>query len=368
MNTKNSFLVRLKYRISSALRPGKVAIFIDPNRLDLAEKILLDPEIGVRLRSCRAGLVKDGDGCPYYTKFERFLKNNSIPYTYFDIHSSTWMQDAKNIDFLIWRPMSSPWELEEAREKIYFIEKHLNKFVYPSYSEVVFYENKLLQYYTLKDMGFPIVETFISSDYDEVLAWIENAAYPFVSKIKEGSASQGVMLLPDRKTARRHVEKIFRGGRQTYWPCLKQKNYVYFQKYLENEGFDLRIIAVDENHIFGYYREVPKGDFRASGMGLIVKKELQKEAVRIAVDVTKQLNFMGLSVDFLLSKEDGRFYIIEASNFIKIETDSQLMINGTSGRYRYVSESDSLVFEKGNYWIQELVLRNFFENSLRPKA
>jgi glutathione synthase/RimK-type ligase-like ATP-grasp enzyme len=176
-----------------------------------------------------------------------------------------------------------------------------------------------------------------------------------------GSASQGVTLVRNKKQAKRFAESIFRVGKATYWPFLKQKNYVYFQKYLENDGFDLRVIIVDENHIFGYYREIPKGEFRASGMGLVVKKELPKEAVRIALDATKKLKFTNLSVDFLQSSMDDKFYIIEASNFIRIETDEQLKVNGIPGKYRYLKENDSLTFEEGKYWIQELFLKRFFE-------
>jgi glutathione synthase/RimK-type ligase-like ATP-grasp enzyme len=333
----------------------------EKDNLDIAQTILLDPNIRAGNNDIYVGLVKDTGELPYYTKFERFLKNNKIAYDYFYIHSSSWNKDAAKFNVIIWRPMSSPWSLEEAREKIYVLEKYLNKRVYPSYAEVMFYENKILQYYILKNEGFPVIETFISYDYDEVLYWIEKAEYPFVSKLKEGSASQGVSLIRNKRTARGHVEKIFRGGKSTYWPFLKQKNYVFFQKYVENEGFDLRVIIVDENHIFGYYREIPRGEFRASGMGLLVKKELPKEAVKIALDITKQLRFTNLSVDFLRSKADGRFYVIEGSNFIRIKTDEQLKVNGTSGKYRYIYETDSLIFEKGIFWLQELILKRFFE-------
>ena len=359
MRIKNHFLNRLRYRISFSLRPSKIEVFEERSNLDLAETILIDSRINLG-NIVNVGLVRDGDD---YTKFERFLKNNKIAYEYFNIHSSSWMEDAKKFDVFIWRPLFSPYELEEAREKIYFLERLLNKSVYPSFAEIMFYENKILQNYILKNEGFPVIETFISYDYDEVLDWLEKAKYPFVSKIKEGAASQGVSLIRNKKTARGHVEKIFRGGKPTYWPFLKQKNYVFFQKYVENEGFDLRVIVVDENHIFGYYREIPKGEFRASGMGLVVKKELPKEAVRVALDLTKKLTFTNLSVDFLQSKADERFYIIETSNFIKIETDEQLKINGIPGRYRYIYETDDLIFEKGSFWVQELTLKNFFEKS-----
>ena len=225
MITRNHLLNRLKYRISFASRPGRITVCSEANDLEHAEKISLDPQVTARLRNVRTALVKDSDSYPYYTKFERFLTNNNISYEYLDIHASSWMQDAKKFDLLIWRPMSTPWELEEAREKIYVLEKRLNKPVYPSYDEIVFYENKVLQYYVLRDMDFPVIETFISTDYDEAMDWIQTAEYPLVSKIKTGSASMGVSLLNNKRMAKNYIERIFRSGNPTYWPFICLKNW-----------------------------------------------------------------------------------------------------------------------------------------------
>jgi glutathione synthase/RimK-type ligase-like ATP-grasp enzyme len=360
MKIKNGFVNRLKSRISFGLRPGRTIIYDDDKNLNDAKEILLDSTVQVG-RNVNVGLIKDSDRKPYYTKFEKFLKNNKIPYEYFDIHSSSWVEDARKLDMIIWRPMSSPWEIEEAREKIYFLERYCNKLVYPSFAEIMFYEKKILQYYILKNEGFPVIGTFISHDYDEVLRWIEKTQYPFVSKINTGAGSQGVSLVKNKNQAKRLTENIFRAGEATYWPFLKQKNYVFFQNYMENKGFDLRVTVIDENNIFGYFRKIPAGDFRASGMNLILKKELPREPIKTALDITKRLNFTNLSVDFLQSVKDDKFYIIEASNFIKIETDEQLKVNGIPGKYQYVKETDNLTFEEGKYWIQELILKRFFE-------
>lgn len=356
------FLDRLKYRVSFALRPSRNTICREACDLETASKVYLEPSLRSRMESMRAGLVRDGDGDhPYYSKFERFLKNNRIPYGFLEIHSSSWLEDAREFDIVIWRPMSFPYELDEAREKIHFLQETLKKHVYPSCSEIMFYENKVLQYYVLKSHGFPIIDTFITFDYDEARDWIRDAEYPFVSKIRTGSGSYSVSLIRNRRAAGKYVEGVFRSGRPTYWPFLRQKNYVFFQRYIENDGFDLRVIVIDEKNIFGYYREVPKRDFRASGMNTVVKKDLPKEAVKIAIEVTKKLGFSNLAVDLLRRTSDGKFLIIEASNFIKIETDEQLKIEGVPGIYRYLAETDSLLFEAGKYWPQELILRRYME-------
>lgn len=361
MRIKNYYLNRLARRITLSLKPSRIKIHEEKNNLNQPEKVILDQKIKINLKETVIGLVRDSSVHPYYTKFERFLKNNNILYDYFDIHANSWIEGAKIFDVIIWRPGSSPWEIEEAREKIYVLERVLNKFVYLSYDEIIYYENKIFQYYILKNLGVPVIETFISFDYDEVVNWIQKTEYPIVSKVRTCSASHGVILLRSEKQAKKYTEKVFRTGFPHYWPFLKQKNYVFFQKYIKNKGFDLRVIIIDEHNIFGYYREVPKGDFRASGRGRVVKKEIPKGAIKIALDITKKLKFTNLSVDFLQSIEDNKLFVIETSNFITVASDEQLKVQSIPGKYSYDQNSDHLVFEKGRYWIQEVILKKFFE-------
>ncbi len=362
------FLSRLRTRMSLRWKGARFRVFEENSDLEDAQRVVLDSMSMPKDKRFFVGLVKDGAYPPYYSKYRRFLETNRIPYEYYDIHSSRWLEGLDRFSFVIWTPMGSPSELDEAREKIFIIEKYCGKLAYPTFDEVMFYENKLIQYDLFRQMGLPIVDTFVSSDRDETLEWIQKCEYPIVSKLKAGSGSLGVTLLRSRTQAKRIVDRIFGRGNPTYWQSIRQKNYVFFQRYIENHGFDLRVIVIDENNVFGYFRTTPKGDFRASGRGDVVKTGLPKEAVRIAVEATKRLKFTNLSVDFLQSSADDRFYIIEASNFIQIETPRQLEIEGTPGRYRYDSRTDQLVFEEGKYWVQELALKRYFEMHFGPTA
>lgn len=357
------YLNGLRQYAGICLKPGRIQVLREKDDLNSAGKIVLDPTVEWQGKRLLAGIAMDGDSPPYYSKFERFMKSNGIHYEFFNIHGSDWIENINRFDVICWRPMSSPWELDEAREKIYFAENILKKKVYPSFREVFFYENKLLQYYILKKEAFPVIDTFISSDYDEVMNWLDTADYPLVSKLRTASASFGVSLLKNKMQAKIHAGKVFRSGKWTCWPHLKQKNYVFFQKFVENTGFDLRVIVIDEKHIFGYFRNVPSNDFRASGAGRVEKKELPQEAIKISLDVLGRLGFLNLAVDFLQSSADGKFHIIEASNFIKVNTNEQLEIKGLPGCYEYRTKTDSLIFREGRYWLQELVLKKFFEKN-----
>lgn len=366
MKIRNLFLNRLKRKLIWTFRIDRLKYIEDYNILDTAEVIKLSQEEIKELNKINIAIIKDTDDTPYYTKFERILKNNNIEYSYFNIHKSNWLDEAKKYDIILWRPLSLPWELDEAREKIYILENYMKKLVYPSYSEICFYENKAYQYDLLKLKELPVIDTFISYDYDEITEYVKQEKnFPFVSKIKVGSGSQGVELIKKVNLAKKKCRQVFTKGAKTYWPFLRQKNYVYFQKFIKNYNFDLRIVVVDEENIFGYYRETTKNDFRASGYGNVVKKELPKEAVKIAIELKNKLNLNSIAVDFLKAVSDEKYYIIECSNYIKIDTDKQLELNGVAGKYEYDKENEKLIFNEGRYWIQELIIRNILRKYLR---
>lgn len=95
MKIKNHFLNRLKNHISFRLKPTRINIYLEKNNLELAHKISLNPQVDLKNEKAYVALVKDNSGEPYYTKFERFLKNNQISYDYFNIRSSNWIEDVK---------------------------------------------------------------------------------------------------------------------------------------------------------------------------------------------------------------------------------------------------------------------------------
>jgi glutathione synthase/RimK-type ligase-like ATP-grasp enzyme len=292
----------------------------------------------------------------YDLKFEKFLKHNKIPYEFYDIHSSDWLKNASRFDIFVWRTHSSPAAQYEAETKIYILEKVLTKICLPSYAELWSYEDKLRMSFLLKIHGLPGVDTFITFNHKEALSYSDANVFPVVSKISTGSASKGVELIRNSKEGKKLINKIFGSGYKTYWKYLKQKNYIYWQKFIHDAVFDLRILVVD-NKLFGSYRYPRKGDFRASGSGVHEYGDLPQEAMRIAIQTHKKLNTRFLAVDFVYSPSQKRYFIIEASVFISLGTAPELIINGVPGYYSYSEKDDSFTFEKGKYWVQEFTLK-----------
>lgn len=218
-----------------------------------------------------------------------------------------------------------------------------------------------------QNVWFPVIETFISHSAPEALEKIQQLDYPLVTKVPVGAGSLGVELVKNAGEADAIVRQAFSPvGRTVYWPYFRQKDYIYFQKFTPNEGYDLRMIAVG-NKVLGYYRDVPKGEFRASGMGIVRKGTLPDDAVQLAMDMIKKLDLVIAAID-MLRDSNGKFHIIEMSPLIQVDTPGQLHVDGVPGAYVFNS-SGKFAFEPGKFWIQELALKEFFERwLLKQKA
>ena len=329
------------------------------DRLETADRVIVNkPEI-------RLGIVKDENPLslsfyPYWPLFERFARNNNIHYTFINIHCSDWIDQCSGLDLIAWRPLSDPASLYEQRTKTEYIEKFLNIRCHPSFRELWTYEDKLRLYYHLGRYNLPIIPTFISFDEAESNASLVKMDFPLVSKSYVGSSSMAVKLLKSRHEARRFIRSVFSVGLDTSFPYFRQKGYVYFQKFIPDASFDLRIIMVGKK-IFGYYRFTPKNDFRASGAGLVEKTGFPVEAVLLALKVKEVLPSTIIAVDLLKSESENKYYVIEASINIDIETPMQLTVDGIPGYYEM--HEGSLVFYPGKYWLQELTLEEMIVNN-----
>ncbi len=320
-------------------------------------KILWPPDV----RKPRVGLVKSEKGCnAYWPKFERFLKTNDINYSYFDIKSSDFILEIKKYDVIIWRTPPEYADQWEAADKIEFMEEYLNKIVMPPRQSLWMYEDKVRMQWLLQINNLPVIKTFISFSKEETKNYIETCHYPFLSKDKTSSSSNGVFLVKNKRQARKLWRKIFFRGLKLENSYVKQKDYVFFQEYVPNKGFDLRVIMIGDSY-FGYYRYPSKKDFRASGSGIVIKESIPKKVLNLAKKTRECLpkSYL-LAVDFLQDTRDDKFYIIEISIFTQVLSSENLVVDGIPGRY--IEQNGDFVFEPGRFWIQELMMKELMKD------
>lgn len=311
------------------------------------------------------GIVQDYGIYPRWSKYCRFLDNNDFKYDFYNVQAHDWLEKAEQFDIIIGIQSCELYCLQEMRRKYYVLEKFLGKTCYPSTDHALLYEDKCLEAYISETAGIPFARTHISNDKQDALQMVESLKYPQVSKINPSSGSIGVQLVHNPKKARKIVEQAFgRNGKQTHRLYERQKDYAYFQDFIPNDGYDIRVIVVG-NRAFGYYRKILVGDFRASGMNQVEKRELPEEAIHIALSTNKVIKSPMLVVD-MVHGLDGKFYVIEFSPICQMEFPEQLHVDGISGAY-IVDDDGMIHFQKARYWVQELALKQFLLDTYIPK-
>lgn len=354
---------RLYCRLRQYFPFRKESFFDDRGTIERGQPVLM--EWPAHIKKPLVGIVQDYGRYPGWTKYLMFLETNSFPYAIYPIHNQNWLEKARDFDVIIGMPSNSSYHLEEIRTKYYLLETYLDKSCYPSASHALLYEDKKLESFLSKLYRFPFINTYVSYSQADALCLIEDLAYPLVSKIIPSASSVGVEMVHNRAQAKRIINKAFsQNGRKTHLIYFRQKNFVYFQDFIASDGYDLRVIVVG-NHVFGFYRRVLKGDFRASGMNQEEKRELPQEAMQIARKVNTFIKSPLLVVDMVHGR-DGKYYINEFSPLCQMSTIDQLQVDGMPGAYVF-NPDGSYHFEPGVYWVHELALKEFFLNYYLPK-
>lgn len=324
----------------------------DSNELQAAPPLVV--RWPAEVRRPHIGLVQDVDLYPYWTKYRRFLETNHFPFRLIDIHSRSWIDMVAGLDMIVWRPTWTPSGLDEARRKIFFLNEFLGIKTYPTLRSVNLYEDKILQSWAFATLGLDTPPTVTSFSRPDALEGVKGLGEEVVWKITDGSASFGVELLSPRR-ARAAVRRAFSArGRRTYWPYRNQKDYVYAQALQRDLRTDMRVIVVGPL-LFGWYRDTPPGDFRASGMGRERMEALPSDALEEAWRISREIAVGAVAVDFIVDHECRQRKVIELCSFTGVHTQAQLQVDGRSGVYLRRAPGD-FEFREGRYWVQELAL------------
>jgi len=224
--------------------------------------------------------------------------------------------------------------------------------VFPNLYTCQHFNDKVAQKYLLESLEIPHIASFVF--YDKVLAlnWIERASFPKVFKLRGGAGSMNVVLVSSKHEARKIVAQIFKKGfsainersvfkdsvaafrrhkslatfvnlakrfvrlfvpRKYQRVAAKERGYIYFQDFIPENTFDIRIIVIG-NKAFGIKRMCREGDFRASGSGLLVYDQdmIDIRCVKLAFEAAEKLRSQCMAFDFVFNK-GGEPLIVEMS-------------------------------------------------------
>lgn len=268
----------------------------------------------------------------------QYCKENRVSYKTVNCFDSDTMKHLKGVGVLLWHwTLNEPVSLLVARHIIASVEK-MGIRVFPNSETCWHYDNKIAQKYLLESIEAPLVPTYIFYEKEKAMEWIDRTEFPKVFKLSCGAGSENVKLVKTRKAARKLCERAFGKGftptsgyfsdyarkkRQTQGfkqlleklkrmpesirnisklrqSLKKERNYVYFQDFLSGNDFDTRVVIIGDR-AFALRRRNRKNDFRASASGLLEydPEIIDKEFIKIAFKISKQLCFQSMAYDFL---------------------------------------------------------------------
>lgn len=279
-----------------------------------------------------------------------YCKLKNIEYKLVNVYQSDIIQQVKGCTHFLWHwSHGDAQALKFARQLIQSIEK-MGIISFPSTNECWHFDDKLGQKYLLEALNAPVIPSYVFYSKDAAKKWVDTKSFPIVFKLRGGAGSANVKLVCNRKHAYKlinksfsngfrpinnnidlniTIKKIFQGkiqllstlkliGRflyKTNFEKLKgnEIGYIYFQEFIPNNSFDIRIIVIGDKAI-GIKRMVRKNDFRASGSGIIAydKDQVDMNCLKIAFEVTRKLEAICMAYDFVFN-ENNEPLIVEMS-------------------------------------------------------
>ena len=280
-----------------------------------------------------------------------YCKEKEIPYKVVNAYDSDIVTQLEDCDVFMWHHHHADYkDVLFAKQLLYSLELS-GKEVFPNYHTTWHFDDKVGQKYLLESLGAPLVPSYVFYTKKDAYNWVNNTTFPKVFKLRGGASSANVRLVHNKREAIKLIDKAFskgfsqfdgwsafkdrlvkwKGKKESFWGVCKgfarifistefarmhapEKGYAYFQDFIPNNQYDLRIVVVGGNKAFGIKRLVRQNDFRASGSGSLIyeKSQLNENCVKIAFDIAKKIKSQSIAFDFIYDK-NNKPLIVEIS-------------------------------------------------------
>jgi len=282
-------------------------------------------------------------------KWIQYCNENNISYKLVDCYDYDLIYQLKDCKALLWHHSQNDPKALIAAKSILFSLEHSDIKVFPDFRSNWHFDDKLGQKYLLEYFGIPFVKTWVFFEKAKAIDWAYKTNFPKVFKLRGGAGSSNVKLVKSRSDAFRIINQAFNGGFSNYdrsgqliesirkWRIGKvdffrvlksfvrffippqydvvlgkERDYIYFQEYIANNDFDIRVIVIGDK-AFAIKRMVRKNDFRASGSGHILyeKEHFEENWIKLAFQINEKLKMQCLALDYVF--ESGSPKVVEIS-------------------------------------------------------
>ena len=320
----------------------------------------------------------------YSERWIAYCDMHSISYRIVNCLDLDIMQQLASANALLWN-----WNQADPREQL--VARHIIRAaemmgltVFPNTCTCWHFDDKVAQKYLLEAIGAPLVPTYVFYNLDEALHWLNETSYPKVFKLRKGAGSSNVKLVRSANEAATLARRAFSTGfspvphygqdavrryratrkRGELLNVVKripevlarirnmkrlmgsEKGYIYFQEFIPNNNFDIRVTIIG-NRAFAFTRNVRPGDFRASGSGDIVydSGRIHQRCLEIAFDVAQKTKSQSMAFDFVIA--DSREPLIVEVSY---SYNAQAVYN-CPGYW-----DASMTWYEGHVWPQDAIL------------
>jgi glutathione synthase/RimK-type ligase-like ATP-grasp enzyme len=282
--------------------------------------------------------------------WKSYLDESKIAYKIVNAYQSDIIQQLEGCKYFLWHINNLNHRDQIFAKYLMNAVEGIGVKVFPNYDTNWHFDDKVAQKYLFESFNLPLVNSTVFYNKKEALGWVNQTTFPRVFKLRKGSGSKGVQLARSKREAKKLINIAFgkgfktistwfmftermrkyRNNQDTLVGVLKgfvrlsigteyinmsnnEKGYVYFQDFIPNNSFDIRVIVIG-NKAFGIKRMNRKDDFRASGSGYIIydKNQIDKKCVRLAFEANKKLNMQCAALDFVYD-ENNTPLIVEVS-------------------------------------------------------
>lgn len=310
-------------------------------------KVLNNSKIAPLKTSVVLGITKDPMG--RYGNYEAACREIGVPYKLIDITGNTWTEEinkSKCDAFLVWPSHLTSMSKQLFDERIQILVNEMKKIVFPSYNALFIYESKRRINDWLTVNSIPHPETRVFTDKQEAMNFLKSAKFPLVFKADLGSATSGIEIIRDMRTARWIVAACFGRGYALKGSAWKERNrdHVIFQEYIADVK-EWRIIRIG-NSFFGH-QKLKKGEFHSASK-LVGWYEPPRKLLNFCQDITEKGKFLSMAMD-VFETTDGQYLVNELQALFGSRNPSQMYINNKPGRFIFQAESNSWRFEEGYF-------------------
>jgi glutathione synthase/RimK-type ligase-like ATP-grasp enzyme len=277
-----------------------------------------------------------------------YCKLNNIEFKIVNAFNNSIIKEISDYDLFLWNfHHTHNSDLIQARSLLFTLEKKGVK-VYPDIATSWHFDDKISQKTIFEAFNIPSIKSYVFYDKIDALNWLKTTEMPKIFKLKSGSGGLNVRKINSKNKAKSLIKRAFGLGFKSFSiveyakdqykktnfnfskiikvtlkiiylytvgteftkNTTKQKGYIYFQDFIPENNFDVRLIVID-NKAYGMKRLVRHNDFRASGSNSFIYDEIDLRILKIGFEVADLLNLQSVAFDFIY--KNNKPVIIEMS-------------------------------------------------------